>query len=331
MTPTCLSRRQLLALASTTLTGSSLALSSPAWAATDKLSGRPVRVIVPFPAGGGGDISTRMVTDVVAGKLGVPVVVDNKPGGDGVIAVQELLRSAPDGHTIMFGTPSALLYTPQLTPKKPPYDPLKDMVPITHFSSFSYFIYANEELPVKTMGELVEYVHKNPGKVAYGTGDSTQLVAMAQLSAQAKLDMIHVPYKGTSAAFVDFIGNRIQIMVGGFELVEQSKGKARPLATLLTERSTILPSVPTLAEAGLAPVTTKPWSAFFAPAKTPRSIIDQLNAAFAAAYQDAKLQAFFKSRGSALEASTPEAMHQLLVEQMPVFARAIKTFNLYRE
>lgn len=331
MTETSLSRRQLLALASTTLAGSALTLPSTAWSAPEELADRPLRVIVPFPAGGGGDTATRMVTDALAKQIGVPVVVDNKPGGDGVIAVQELLRSTPDGHTIMFGTPSALLYTPQLTPKKPPYDPLKDLVPITHFSSFTYFIYANDELPVKTMGELVDYVHKNPGKIAYGTGDSTQLVAMAQLSSQAKLDMIHVPYKGSSAAVVDFIGNRIQVMVGGFELVDQSKGKARPLATLLTERSPILPDVPTLTEAGLAPVTTKPWTAFFAPAGTPSAVIAQLNAAFAVAFQDRKVQAFFKARGSVVEGSTPEAMRQILVNQMPVFAQAIKTFNLYRD
>ena len=324
-----LSRRQLLALTSATLAGAGMGLPGAARAAADKLSDRAVRIIMPFPAGGSGDTSTRMIAEALSAQLHVPVIIDNRPGGDGVIAVQELLRSAPDGHTLMFGTPSALLYTPQLT-KKPPYDPLKDLAPITHFSSFTYFIYVNEELPVKTMAELVAYVHKNPGKVAYGTGDSTQLVAMAQLCAQAKLDMIHVPYKGTSAAFTDFVGNRIQVMVSGFELVEQSKGKARPLATLLPERSPILPNVPTLAEAGLTPLTTKPWSAFFAPAKTPRPIIDQLNAAFAAAFKDPKLQEYFKVRGSVLQSSTPEAMQQLLVEQMPVFAQAIKTFDLYR-
>ena len=331
MTSASLSRRQMLALASTTLASAGLALPSVSRSAGERLSGRPVRVIVPFPAGGSGDTSTRMVTEMLARKLGVPVVVDNKPGADSMIAVQELLRSAPDGHTIMFGTPSALLYTPQLTPRKPPYDPLKDLAPITHFSSFSYFVYVNDELPVKSMGELVEYVHKNPNKVAYGTGDSTQLVAMAQLCTQAKLAMIHVPYKGSSAAFLDFISNRIQVMIAGFELVEQSKGKARPLATLLTERSAVLPDVPALSESGLAPVTTKPWSAFFAPAKTPQPIIEQLNAAFTSTFQDPKLQEFFKSRGSILSASTPEAMHQILVDQMPVFAQAIKAFNLQRD
>src|SRR5690606_25661510 len=167
-----------------------------------------------------------MVGDALSQQLKLPVVVENKPGGDGVIAVQELLRAAPDGHTIMFGTPSALLYTPQLTPKRPPYDPLKDLAPITHFSSFTYYVYVSDALPVKTMGELVDYVRKHPGKVAYGTGDSTQLVAMAQLCDQAKLDMIHVHYKGTSQAFTDFMGGRIQVMVGGFDLEEQSKGKA---------------------------------------------------------------------------------------------------------
>lgn len=325
----CLSRRQLIAIGSATAAG--LLTTKPAWASSQLAANQPVRIIVPFPAGGGGDISTRMVAEALASKLGNPVVVENKPGGDGVIAVQELLRAAPDGHTIMFGTPSALLYTPQLTPKKPPYDPLKDLVPITHFSSFTYYVYVNDQVPVQTMAELVQYVQKNPGKLAYGTGDSTQLVAMAQLCAQARLDMVQVPYKGSSAAFVDFIGNRIQVMVGGFELLEQSKGKARPVATLLSERSANLPDVPTLAESGLAPLTTRPWTAFFAPGKTPRPVLDQLAAAFAAAFQEPKLQEFFKSRGSILQASTPEAMTRILEDQMPIFADAIKTFNLYRD
>ena len=324
------SRRQFLGLMGAGLAGSALVLPGAASAA-DTLGSRPVRIIVPFPAGGGGDTLTRMVGDALSQQLKLPVVVENKPGGDGVIAVQELLRAAPDGHTIMFGTPSALLYTPQLTPKRPPYDPLKDLAPITHFSSFTYYVYVSDALPVKTMGELVDYVRKHPGKVAYGTGDSTQLVAMAQLCDQAKLDMIHVHYKGTSQAFTDFMGGRIQVMVGGFDLEEQSKGKALPLATLLPERSPLKPNVPTLGEAGLAPVTTRAWTAFVAPAKTPVPIIDQLNKAFAATFQNPKLQDFFKSRGSVLQASTPEAMHELLVEQMPVFAKAIKTLNLYRD
>lgn len=304
-----------------------LALGAPAWAADS----RPLRIVVPFPAGGAGDIAVRMVADGLAAKLGMTVLVDNKPGGNGVIAVQELLRAAPDGHTIMFGTPSALLYAPQLTPKRPPYDPLKDLMPITHFSSFSYFVFVNDQVPVKTLGELIDYVHKHPGKLAYGTGDSSQLVAMAQLVAQAKLDMTHVPYPGSSAAFSDFIGNRVQVMVNGFELVEQSKGKVRPLATLLDRRSPLLPNVPTFQEAGLPPVTTRPWTAFFAPRNTPKPVIDRLAKAFAATFQDPKLQEFFSARGSVLEASTPEAMHQILVEQMPLFAQAIKTFNLARD
>lgn len=325
------SRRRILMLASTALAGSSLALPLSAWADGEKLAGRPVRIIVPFPAGGGGDISTRMVAEGLARQLGVPVVVENKPGGDGVIAVNELLRSSPDGHTIMFGTPSALLYTPQLTPKNPPYDPLKDLTPITHFSTFAYFIYVSNQLPVKTMDEFVDYVHKNPDKLAYGTGDSTQLVAMAQLCAQAKLDILHVPYKGSSAAFTDFMGGRIQVMVNGFDMVEQSKGKGIPLATLLPQRSPLLPNVPTLAEAGLAPVTTRAWTAFFAPGKTPRPIIDQLNAAFVETFKEPKIQEFFNARGSAVSSSTPEAMHQLLAGQMPVFASAIKALNLYKD
>ena len=302
------SRRQFLGLLGAGLAGSALVLPGAASAA-DTLGSRPVRIIVPFPAGGGGDTLTRMVGDALSQQLKLPVVVENKPGGDGVIAVQELLRAAPDGHTIMFGTPSALLYTPQLTPKRPPYDPLKDLAPITHFSSFTYYVYVSDALPVKTMGELVDYVRKHPGKVAYGTGDSTQLVAMAQLCDQAKLDMIHVHYKGayrrspTSWAGASGDGRRLIWK-------EQFKGKALPLATLLPERSPLKLNVPALSEAGLA-VTTGLDGVL---CRKHPPIIDQLNKAFAATFRTPSCGTS-SSHGS-VQASTP-GIHELLVEQLP--------------
>ena len=310
-------RRRLLLGAS-----SALALANPAWA-QQAFPSKTVRILVPFPAGGAGDIAVRMVAKPLATALGVPVVVDNRPGGDGVIAVQELLRAPADGHTLMFGTPSALLYVP-LTNSKPPYDALKDLDPVSHFSSFTYFVYVSDEVPVKTLEELIAYARRNPGKLAYGTGDSTQIVAMAQICQHAGLDMVHVPYKGTTQVITDFVGGRLQIMVSSVEAIDQTRGKARPMAVLLPRRSSLKPEVPTFAEAGLRQVTLRPWTGFFAAGGTPRPLLERLSSAMSAVFKQPDLVEFFAVRGSVLESSTPEALHALLVEQTPVWRDAIR-------
>ena len=311
-------RRTLLLGA--TAAGALLATGARAQAA---FPSRTIRILVPFPAGGAGDVAVRLVAKPLSAALGQPVVVENKPGGDGVIAVQELLRSAPDGHTLMFGTPSALLYVP-LTNSKPPYDSLKDLDPVSHFSSFTYFIYVSDELPIRSLEELIAFARANPGKLAYGTGDSTQIVAMAQICQQANLDMVHVPYKGTSQVVTDFVGGRLQLMVSSVEAIEQTRGKARPLAVLLPRRSTLKPEVPTFAEAGLRSVTLRPWTAFFAPGGTPRPVLDKLSATMATVFRQPDLVEFFGVRGSVLESSSPDALRALLVEQMPIWRDAIR-------
>lgn len=284
---------------------------------------KPIRMILPFPPGGGADGSTRLVAEHLSKALGQMVIVDNKPGGEGMLAVNELRNSAADGHTILFGSPTALLYVP-LTRVKPPFDPLKDLAAVSHFTSFTYFLYANDSVPVTTLAELIGYVRKNPGRVAYGAGDATSHMAMAQIAMQGDLDLLHVPYKGVTQAFQDFAGGRVQLMIGTIDIQEQSRGKAKALAVLLPQRSPLLPEVPTFAEAGLPNLKLRPWTGWFAPAATPRPVLDKLAATMAKVFKDPKLQEMFAARGSLLEASTPEAMRAILVEQMPIWRETIR-------
>ncbi len=288
---------------------------------------KPIRILVPFAAGGAGDIAVRKIGQPLTDALGVPVVVENKPGADGLIAVQELMRSPSDGYTIMFGTPSALLFVP-LTHTKPPYDTLRDFEPVSHFSSFTYFLLVHESLPVKTVQEFIAYARNNPGKLSSGSGDSTSQVAIAQLVSSAKLDIVNVPYKGGAPALQDFMGDRIQVMIGGIDVIQKSNGKAKPLAVLLPKRSDKMPDVPTFAEAGLPEINTRAWSGFFAPSKTPKPVLERLAKEMDKVFKQPDLQAFFGRTGGVLEASTPDEMRAILVQQIPVWRDAIKFANI---
>jgi tripartite-type tricarboxylate transporter receptor subunit TctC len=314
-----LSRRTFTAAGAGALT-----LALPGWtSAQTNFPSKPIRMILPFPAGGGADGAVRVVAEHLAKAMGVPFVVENKAGADGILAINELMNSAPDGHTIMFGSPTALHYVP-LTRTKPPYDPLRDLQPISHFTSFTYFLYVNETVPANTFAEFLTHARASPGKLSYGTGDATSHMALALVAMHAKLDMVHVPYKGVSQAFQDFEGGRLNVMIGTVDLIAQSKGKARPLAVLLPQRSELRPDVPTFTEAGLPQINLRPWTAWFASAKTPKPIIDQLAAEMAKVFKQPQLREFFGSRGSLLEASTPEAMAQMLQEQMPIWRDTIR-------
>ena len=293
-------------------------------AAQSEFPSRAIRILVPFPAGGGGDVSVRMVTKPLSEALGVPIVVDNKPGGDGTIAAGDLLRSAPDGHTLLFGTPTSMLYAPLINASKPPYDPLKDFEAVSNFTSFTYFMFVNDTVPVDTIEGFIDYVRKHPGKVAYGTGDSTSMIGMAQFQMFGKLDMTHVPYKGGAQAVVDFAGGRLQVILGSLDLVSQLQGKARPLVVLLPRRSVLRPQIPTFGEIGLSQVNLLPWTGFFAPARTPRPILEKLSTEMTKVFKRADLQEFFTSRGSILQGSPPEDLKQLVASQLPAWREAIR-------
>lgn len=319
MTPISPTRRTWLGLAST------LALGAPRLGqAQNDYPNRPVRILIPFPPGGGGDVSVRMIAKPLSDALGVPVLVDNKPGGDGTIAASDLMRSPPDGYSLLFGTPTSLLYAPLINASKPPYDPLKDFEAVSAFTSFTYFMFVNDSVPVDTIEGFIEYVRKNPGKVAYGTGDSTSTIAMAQFQMYGKLDMTHVPYKGSGQAVVDFAGGRLQVIVGSLDLVGTLQGKARPLVVLLPRRSALRPQIPTFGEVGLPQVNLLPWTGFFAPARTPRPILDKLSTEMTRTFKRPDLQEFFTNRGSILQGSSPEDLKQLVASQLPAWREAIR-------
>src|SRR4051812_11634196 len=171
---------------------------------------RPVRFVVPFPPGGLADYVARLVAPPLTQALGQQVLIDNRPGGDGAVAGSIVTKAAPDGHTIFFGTNSPMSAVPALH-RKPPYDPIADFTPISLIGRFTFFLFVTPAVPARTLTELVEHARANPGKLNYGTGNTSAIVAMAQLKSIAGVDMTQIPYKGDAPTTADMLGGSVQL------------------------------------------------------------------------------------------------------------------------
>src|SRR5258708_3521791 len=246
-------------------------------AANAQYPSKPIRLVVPFPPGGAADLTARVVSRPLSIALGQPVVLDYKAGADGVIAGSDVMRAAADGYTLLFGTATGMCAAPAMR-KTPPYDPIADFTPVALVGKFGFFVFVHESVPAKSMGQLIAYIRNNPGKLNYGTGNSTSILTSAQLKLSERLDIVHIPYKGDGPASADLIAGRIQILIGtpGTVLPYVKEGRARALATLLPQRSPLLPEVPTLLETGQKGISVQPFAGIFGPANLPREIIERL-------------------------------------------------------
>ena len=241
---------------------------------------RSIRLVVPFATGGTSEIIARSVASSLSTSLGQSVYVDNKPGGAGNIAMEEVKRANPDGYTLMLGHVGTLAVNPALFGKKLPYDPNKDFIPVTLVAKVPNVIAVNEKSAYKNLADLVVDAKKNPGKINYGSAGngSAGHLAMEYFSSEAGIDLVHVPYKGSGPMLTDLIGGQIQVTFNGLpSLMGQIKGSAlRPLAVGSGERSKVLPTVPTLSESGYKGFETSQWYGIIVPAGTPQSIVDKL-------------------------------------------------------
>jgi tripartite-type tricarboxylate transporter receptor subunit TctC len=239
---------------------------------------KPIRLIVPFPAAGTADIAARTVAQALSLGLGQQIVVDNRGGADGAIAANAVTASPADGYTLFFATTTALNAAPTLR-KTAPYDPLTAFTPISLVGKFGFFLIVHESVPAKSVPELLTYLRANPGKVNYGTGNGTSILTTAQLAAAEKLEMTHIPYKGDAPASADLIAGRVQLVIGTLSAGVQpqiKEGRLRVLATLLPNRSPLLPDSPTASEAGLRSLTITPWGGLFGPAGMPKDVVERL-------------------------------------------------------
>ena len=243
---------------------------------------KPVTIIVPFAAGGTTDILARIIGQALTAELGQSVVVDNRAGAGGNIGGQAAAKATPDGHTLFMGTVGTHAINASLY-KKMPFDPVKDFAPLTRVANVPNLLVANPAQPYKSVKDLIAYAKANPGKVNFGSsGNGSSIHLSGELfKSLAKVDMQHVPYKGSAPAVTDLLGNQIGIMFDNMPSAIQHvrSGKLVPLAVTTAKRSPELPSVPTIAEAGVPGYEATSWFGMFAPAGTPAPVLAKLNAA----------------------------------------------------
>ena len=306
-------------------------LAAPLVAAA-QFPGKPIRVVVPFPAGSATDTVTRILANSVSQSVGQPLVVENKAGADGAIAASEVARSPADGYTLLMATNSPMSAVPAMK-KNPPYDPVADFTPITDVGRYTFFILVHPSVPAKTLGELINYARANPGKLNYATGNTTGIVSTAFFASQAKIDIVHVPYKGEPQAITDLVAGRVQLMFAssGTSLPHVREGKLRALVTTLPKRSGILPEVPSIAEAGMPQFSITSWAGLFGPAKMPRDVVDRLNREFGAAMTRADVQTGMDRLAFALSPSSPEQLGVFVKDQMESYRRTLRAAGVEPE
>ena len=289
---------------------------------------KPVRIIVPYPAGGGIDIMSRLIGQRLALRLGQSVVVENKPGAGTLVAAETVARAAPDGHVLLITTDATITINPHLYAKLP-YDPVKDFAPITQLVLLNQMLLANPQVPASNLKELIAIAKANPGKLnyaSYGVGSQPHL-AMEILKNQAGIDIVHVPYKGIPQAVPAAIAGEVQLTFSGAASSQAhiKAGRLKALAIGGTKRLGIVPDVPTFAEAGFPDVPANAWFGLFTPAGTPREVIATLHAEVTRILRDPDfLQKEILAKGYELVAGTAEEFAAFLVADSKRNAVAVK-------
>jgi tripartite-type tricarboxylate transporter receptor subunit TctC len=320
------SRFNALLLAATVLP---LGLTLPAQA--EEWPSKPIRWVVPFPPGGAMDAIARALGEKAAKTLGQPIVIENKPGAGGNIGADFVAKSAPDGHTLMIT--SVGMATNKFLYAKLNYDPVKDFAPVSLLAVVPNVLVTNATQPnVKTVADVVANAKAQPGRMTYasaGNGTSIHLAGEV-FTALAKVDMQHIPYKGSGPAVTDLLGGQVNYM---FDSITSAKphilsGKLRAIGLTTAKRSSALPNVPTLAEAGLPGYEVSPWFAVFVPAGTPKPVIAKLNAALRSAMHQPDTVAKFATIGAEPVGSTPEEMTAHLNREIDRWGKLIAEKNI---
>lgn len=291
---------------------------------------KPVRAVVAFGTGGATDVIARIIAASMSQSLGQPVVIDNKPGADGMVAGAEVAKSVPDGYTVFFATSTQVSALPSLR-KNVPFDPL-EFTPIGGIGNFSFFWAVHPSLPVKSLKELADYARANPGKLNAGSSSATATIAPTLLSRAERFQLQVVPYKSETTALNDLISGRIELMLITGTLAQHVRdGRARGLATLLDKRSKTLPDLPTMSEAGMPPFPAVPWMGFFGPAKLSKEVVERLSRELLATLQKPDVRERIEAQAMDLSPLPAEAIGALAREQTEVWRRLTREAGIVAE
>ena len=307
------------------LLGAVLAVAAAA-AFAQSYPNRPIKLIVPLAAAGTGDTLARTVGEAMAKELGQPVVIENKPGAGGLVGTEMVAASPADGYTLLAVSPSHVI-NPALHAKKT-YDPLKDFETITVMANTHQVIVAHPSTPAGSIKELVEYAKKNPGKLTYGsagTGSATHL-NMELFKSMAGVDILHVPYKGSTQARQDALSGQVNLAMDGLLPVQPliKDGRLKALAITSSRRSQSNPEIPTIAEAGVPGYVSDTWYGILAPAKTPKDIVAKLHAAAVKALKSPEVRDRLTKLGAEPVGNTPEEFAKMLAAEQKVWTKVVK-------
>ena len=289
---------------------------------------KPVRIVVPYPPGGGIDVLARLLGDRLSQRWGQPVLIDNRPGGGTILAADLVAKAAPDGATLLLTTDATMTINPHLYAKLP-YDPVRDFVPVTQLVLLNQLLLVNPAVPASTLAELVSYAKAHPGKLgyaSYGSGSQPHL-AMEMLKNQAGIDILHVPYKGIPQAVPAALANEVQMTFSGAASSQAHirAGKLKALAVGGKARLPLLPDVPTFTESGFPDVPANAWFGLFAPSGTPPAIVERLHGDVTAILKDPEfMQKEITGKGYELVAGTPQQFADFLAADSLRNARAVR-------
>ena len=324
MTPSSrpISRRRVLGATALALVlpASQPALAQAAWPA------RPIRIVVPFPPGGSTDLLARRIGEKLAASLGQPVIIENKPGAGLTLGAEYAARAKPDGYTLFLGAASMLINS---SPGRTPEQNLHDFTAITTIGTFPEVVVVNRDLPVTTIPELIAYAKAHPGDLNYsssGVGSLTHM-AGALFTNMAKVDMLHVPYRGINEALTDLLGGRVQAAFPGapIGLPLAKGGRVRAIAVTGSQRTAIAPDLPTVAEAGLPGYDVSPWYGVLAPVGTPPEVIARWHDEVARIMQTDEIKQRWLTLGAdAVFSKTPQDFSTLMQNETLKWAKLVK-------
>ena len=292
---------------------------------------KPIRVVVPFAAGSGTDILARIVTEEMRTSMGANFVIDNRAGASGQIGAELVARANPDGYTLFLSTNTPHSANPFLF-KKINYDPIKDFAAVSRMIYYVFILVVNPNAGIKTVPELITYVKANPGKISYAFGNSTGQVNGAYFTSAAKLDALPVPYKSTPPAMTDLIAGQVHYMFvdAASSQGHVRSGRLRAIAVMSDKRSDLFPDLPGVGET-VPGFDTVPWAGMFAPAGTPKAIINRLNAEIVKAINKPSVNQKLAESGLQPSPSTAEELDRFVKQQLAAWGKKIKDAGIQPE